>query len=127
MTPDRVRCPAGVDEVLRFTPQIPGGALKITWDFGLSTYLKLAVFSLKGFDRVVYFDADTLVLDDVSELWDPSRYTEADLYAVRECVERGADPRSHGKFNTGVMVIGPRMLGGSVFQELLHVASRRFL
>lgn len=124
LTPDRIRRPRGIDEVIRFAPRFPEGAPKVTWDFGMSAYLKLAVFSLKEFDRIVYFDADTLVLDDVSELWDPSRYADADLYAVREHLEHGADPRSHGKLNTGVMVINRGMLAGPAFKNLLDLASR---
>lgn len=122
LSPDDPGPIAGVDQVLRLDPEPFQSIRRVTFEFGLGVYLKLALFALKGFDRIVYFDLDTLIVDDVSELWDPSRYADNDLYAVREEARYGGRSPMLGHLNSGVMVINRTMLDGSTFQAALSLA-----
>lgn len=122
LSPDDLGSIAGVDQVLRLDPEPFQSIRRVIFEFGLGVYLKLALFSLKGFDRIVYFDLDTLIIDDVSELWDPSRYTDKDLYAVREEARYGGRSPMIGHLNSGVMIINRPMLDGRTFQTALSLA-----
>jgi hypothetical protein len=122
LSPDDPSPIAGVDQVLRLDPEPFQSIRRVIFEFGLGVYLKLALFALKGFDRIVYFDLDTLVVDDVSELWDPSRYTDKDLYAVREEARYGGRSPMIGHLNSGVMIINRPMLDGRMFQTALSSA-----
>ena len=64
---------ADVDAVIPFDPasyeSIPCAGLY----FGREVFYKLEVFRLRGYERIVYLDCDTLVVDDISPLWDPTQ------------------------------------------------------
>ena len=52
--------PAGIDEVIRFDPTPYGAVRGAYYEFGVTVFMKLAVFTLSRFDRVIYFDSDLL-------------------------------------------------------------------
>lgn len=58
------------------------------------TLTKLRVFGLKKFSKVVYLDADTLVLKNTDDLFS----LDAPIGVVMECCD---------KFNAGMMVLTP--------------------
>lgn len=113
---------ADVNEVIPFDPapyeSVPSKRLY----FGREVFYKLELFKLDRFERIVYFDCDTLVVGDISALWDPSQFAERSFYAVRETASMGVAPALHGKFNTGVMVINRPLLGEGVHARLLEIA-----
>jgi lipopolysaccharide biosynthesis glycosyltransferase len=102
--------------------------------------LALQVFSLQGFDRVVFLDADTLCLGDLRPLFDETADFAAapDPTHVRRSMGGGAhgsdpaDARSfapYGRalsysFNTGVMTIGGTLLRSGSYHALLELAAR---
>jgi lipopolysaccharide biosynthesis glycosyltransferase len=90
--------------------------------FGREVFYKLEVFKPRGFDRIVYLDCDTLVVGDISPLWDPAQYADRCFYAVREQASMGVAPSLFGKFNTGVMVINPPLLADSTYDRMLEIA-----
>jgi lipopolysaccharide biosynthesis glycosyltransferase len=94
--------------------------------FDREIYYKLEVFNPRGFDRIVYLDCDTVILDDISALWDPGQLGGHALYAVRERPEMGVTPDRFGKFNLGVMVVNRPLLDRAVHQALLGIAQRGF-
>ena len=122
ISPDNPGPIAGVDQVVRLDPEPFQSIRRVIFEFGLGVYLKLALFALKGFDRLVYFDLDTLIVDDVSELWDPNRYADKDLYAVREEARYGGRSPMIGHLNSGVMILNRAMLDGRIFQTALSLA-----
>ncbi len=87
-------------------------------------FYKLEVFRLSGYDRIVYLDCDTLVLDDISSLWDSRQYAANDFYAVRETAEMGVPARVQGNFNTGVMVINRPLICDAVHRRMLKIARK---
>ena len=66
-------------------------------EFG-STYSKLWVFGLSGFDRIIFLDADMLVLKSLDTLFD-----ERDFLVCRDSVERANSDR----FNSGLFAFTP--------------------
>jgi hypothetical protein len=113
---------ADVDEVIPFDPRpyeaIPCAGLY----FGREVFFKLEVFRLRGYERIVYLDCDTLVVDDISPLWDPAQYFERDFYAVREQADMGVHPSVCDKFNTGVMVINRPLIADAVYHRMFEIA-----
>jgi lipopolysaccharide biosynthesis glycosyltransferase len=59
------------------------------------TYTKLRVFDLAEYDKVVWLDADTVVLRNIDELFD------------RPCIAAASDFFMPDRFNSGVMVLDP--------------------
>ncbi len=113
---------ADVDEVIPFDPA-PYASLPFTGSyFGPEVYLKLELFNLRGYERVVYLDCDTIVLDDIAPLWNMNEYAERSFYAVRESREMGVHPDVVGKFNTGVMVVNRPLLNQRTHRRMLEVA-----
>jgi hypothetical protein len=112
---------ADVDEVIPIETT-PYTGIPASDYFGPEVFYKLEVFNLRGYDRVVYLDCDTLVLDDVSPLWDMTRYADRSLYAVRETADMGAHPAAVGKLNTGVMVVNRPWLTGRAYRCMLDLA-----
>jgi len=90
--------------------------------YGAEIYHKLEIFNLRQFDRIVYLDCDTIVLDDISRLWDMNEFTDKGLYAVRETESMGVHEAVIGKFNTGVMVVNTRLLPEQTYSNLLQIA-----
>ncbi|CAH8500429.1 unnamed protein product [Schistosoma bovis] len=63
----------------------------------IETFTKIQVWSLTQFTKVVFMDADTLVLQNVDELFDRSEFTAA------------PDPLWPDCFNSGVFILEPSM------------------
>ena len=111
LTSEPMAPPPGVDIVIPVDTRPFEAAARCNFSMGgLSAYFKLSLFGLEGWDRVIYLDSDTVALGDLSELWDPRRFSEKALYAVRETGEMGPWGESLGKLNTGVMVINAPLL-----------------
>jgi hypothetical protein len=113
---------ADVDEVVPIDPAVYASIRSVSSYYGAEVYYKLEVFGLRGYERIVYLDCDTIVLDDVSALWDPRRYRDNGLYAVRETQEMGGLRAAVGKLNTGVMVINPALVPGGAHDEMIRTA-----
>ncbi|MBA3546851.1 MAG: glycosyltransferase family 8 protein [Nannocystis sp.] len=79
--------------------------------FGLS-FTKLRAFDLNEFDRLVFLDADTLVLRNIDSLFN------------RPCLAAAPDFFMPDRFNTGVMVLEPsRPLFMKMLTALAHAPS----
>ena len=115
---------ADVDEVMPFDASAYDSIPRTSTYSGREVYYKLEVFNPHGFERVVYLDCDTVVLDDISPLWDMTRYSEHGLYAVRETAEMGAHPHRQGKHNLGVMLVNTPLISTCVHRELVAIARR---
>jgi hypothetical protein len=115
---------ADVDDVVTFDPAPYASIPQPSSYFGRETYYKLEVCNVRGYDRVVYLDCDTLVLGDISPLWDMGQYSANALYAVRETAEMGVHPARIGRFNLGVMVVNKPLLSERVHRELVAIAAR---
>jgi lipopolysaccharide biosynthesis glycosyltransferase len=114
---------ADVDGVIPFDPA-PYESIPCTGHyFGREVFYKLELFKQRRFDRIVYLDCDTLVVDDISALWDPAQFNDRSFYAVREHAIMGVPPELFGKFNTGVMVINRPLLCDRVFDRLMQIAN----
>ena len=115
---------ADVDDVIPIDPE-PYMSIPATGTYwGLEIYYKLEVFNLRGYERILYLDCDTLVLDDISALWDMRNYASKGLYAVREAADMGGHPAVVGKFNSGVMIINPPLLPENTFDRMIEIAGR---
>lgn len=123
LSPDFDQIPAGADRLVNVDPR-PFQVIRRTQSaFGLSVFYKLALFRL-DYDRVIYLDTDLLIVDDISQLWDPDRYNEHDLYGVRESSALGLTHQVwQGKINAGMLLINRPLLNESTFQQLLQIAA----
>jgi hypothetical protein len=122
LRPDVELTLADVDEVLPIDPR-PYASIPVTGAYwGREVFYKLAVFNVRGYERILYLDCDTIVLGDISPLWDLQQYSEKSLYGVRECDEMGVHPSVFGKFNTGVMLINRPLLSDTVHRRMLDIA-----
>lgn len=121
--------------VLRPASASLSGALDILMDAEPSLtnrrdrFLSLDAFAIKGFDKILFFDSDTLFLDDVRDLFDRaepllvcpdsstllSLYRDRDSFLVNE-TPQGAFPHT---FNAGMMRIGASCLEADVHQALI--------
>jgi hypothetical protein len=87
----------------------PHGANEILFDRYRHSFTKLRVFGLEGLERVVFLDADTIVLRNIDDLF--SRPTPA----------AAPDFFTPDRFNSGVMVIEPsRELFSRMLEALAH-------
>jgi glycosyl transferase family 8 len=113
---------ADVDEVIPFDPHayqsIPCDGLY----FGREVFYKLELFRLRGYERIIYLDCDTIVRGDISSLWDPRQYTEREFWAVREQAVPGVTSSAFDEFNTGVMMLNRPLLQESVYRRLFEIA-----
>lgn len=122
LTPEPMAPPPGVDAVIPVDTRPFEAAARCNFSMGgLSAYFKISLFGLEGWDRVVYLDSDTVALGDLTELWDPGRFAEKALYAVRETAEMGPWGESLGKLNTGVMVVNAPLLDRRVHARMLEL------
>lgn len=84
--------------------------------------LKLEVFTLNEYDRVIFLDSDMLCLGDLS----PLLYLDVAFAAVpagkdRAMKERVADTfQRRVGFNSGVMIIGKDHLDGRTYRKLIN-------
>jgi lipopolysaccharide biosynthesis glycosyltransferase len=85
------------------------------WDYAPSS--RFSMFLQQQYGRVVYLDADTLVLGDLSELFD----TRVDFGACRLRPGAGMELRKIGGFNAGMMTVGNRFLNRTTHDELLGI------
>lgn len=113
---------ADVDDVRTFDPAPYRTIASRELYGGREVFYKLELFRLLDVDRIVYLDCDTLVVDDISALWDPALYTERPFWGVRECAEMGVHPSVWGKFNSGVMVINRPLIDEAVYRRLFQIA-----
>lgn len=124
LSPDLDEPPAGADRLVRVDPRAYQSIRKTQSAFGRSVYYKLDLFRL-DYDRVLYLDTDLLIVDDISELWDPQRYNDHDLYGVRESAAIGLKHAVwQGKINAGLLLVNRPLLNESVFRELVKIASQ---
>lgn len=77
-------------------------------------YLALEAFRQCDVKRVIYLDSDMLCLGDLSELF----FLKCDFAAV-PCRNNSA-----GRYNTGLMIIGERLLADGVFDDLINGGKR---
>lgn len=78
-------------------------------------YTKLRIWSMIGYHRVLYLDADTLVVRDISELLTGTIYEDSEdsfLGAVEDVWQGSIGPN----FNAGVLLIRPNI---TVFNDML--------
>jgi hypothetical protein len=123
LTPEPMMLLPGVDAVIPVDTRPFEDAARCNFSMGgLSAYFKISLFGLEGWDRVVYFDSDIVALGDLTELWEPGRFAEKALYAVREKAEMGPWGESLGKLNTGVMVVNAPLLDRRVHARMLELA-----
>jgi lipopolysaccharide biosynthesis glycosyltransferase len=113
---------ADVDAVVPFDTTAYASIPRVASYLGREVYYKLEIFNGLGFDRLVYLDCDTVVLDDISALWDPARFADRSFYAVRETADMGVHPSVIGRFNTGVMVVNRPLLCGDAYRRMLALA-----
>jgi glycogenin glucosyltransferase len=123
LSPEPIAPPPGVDIVIPIDPIPFEAARRCNFALGgLSTYFKLALFAMEGWERIVYVDTDTVALGDLSKLWDPQSFADKAIYAVRETAEMGPWRGALGKLNTGVMVVNAPMLNRRVYAGMLQLA-----
>jgi lipopolysaccharide biosynthesis glycosyltransferase len=84
--------------------------------------LKLDIFRPRGFDRVIFLDADMLCLGDLSGLFGLDVSFGASLAGKdREKKERMKNRfKFRLGFNTGVLTIGKKYLDGGMYRRLMH-------
>jgi alpha-N-acetylglucosamine transferase len=73
-----------------------------------NTYTKLRAFGLEDIEKVVFLDADTLVLQNIDELFDRPAFAAAPDFFLPNC------------FNSGVMVIEPSRALYESMESMLH-------
>jgi hypothetical protein len=122
LTSEPITPPPGVDIVIPLDPLPFEGARRCNFSLGgLSTYFKLSLFGIEGWERIVYIDTDTLAVGDLSELWDLERFADKAVYAVRETAGMGPWGEAFDKLNAGVMVINAPMLNRRVHAAMLEL------
>ncbi|CAF2549459.1 unnamed protein product [Rotaria sp. Silwood2] len=78
-------------------------------------YTKLRIWSMIGYDRVLYLDADTLVIHDINELLTGTIF-EDDQDGLLGAVEDVWQGEIGPNFNAGVLLICPNM---TIFNDML--------
>src|SRR5262245_21000712 len=86
------------------------------WNYVPAT--RFAMFKLLGYDRLVYLDADVVVVGDVRELFD----TSASFGACRLKPGMGFELRNQGGFDAGVFTVGSEFISRYVHDALVHIA-----
>lgn len=84
------------------------------------TFWTLDVFIQTDFDRLVFIDMDTVVLDDISELFDCTD----DIAGAKAYDAKRDDLRR--TINTGVFVVNKRFINNKTYKELLQRARNGF-
>lgn len=113
---------ADVDEVVPIDVQAYSEVPVRSSYYGREIYYKLDAFRRRDRRRLVYLDCDTVVVGDISPLWDLSLYNDRAVYAMRETADMGGDPDAVGRFNSGVMVINPPLVPAGAFDRLIALA-----
>ena len=84
------------------------------------TFYKLDTFSLYEYDRVVFIDVDTVVLGDLSELFN----CPAPIAAVKGYSEKTDSLRAD--VNAGVFVVNHQYLNEQTYNALLEIEKKGF-
>jgi glycogenin len=77
------------------------------WNF---TYSKLNLFGLEQFDKIVYLDADMLILQNIDDLFEKPHMSAVDMG------EKLPELATWNRLNTGLLVIEPSV---EVFNDML--------
>ena len=81
----------------------------------IDQYTKLRIWSMIGYEKILYLDADTLVLRDINQLFTQTIFEdnqEGFLGAVEDVWQGQLGPN----FNAGVLLIHPNM---TIFEDML--------
>lgn len=106
-----IQRPYSINVVLETVDHIPGPSLESHVPGWVNSgYTKLRIWDLQ-FDRIVYLDADTLVVDCIDELFQLNIKGEPGSFAA------APDVFPPDKFNAGVLVVRP---ASQVFQAMLQ-------
>ncbi len=76
-------------------------------------YFSQEAFNIKGYDKVLYLDADILVLDSLRKLFD----VDADIAMTKEPIRNC--------YNAGVMLIGKKYLNDEVYNTIMSMQCRK--
>lgn len=85
-----------------------------------STYYKLDLFNIAGYDRLVFIDSDVIILGDIKELFE----CKAGFAAIK-----GYDPLNdilRRDFNSGVFVVNKMFLTAEVYTDLLKLCKKGY-
>jgi lipopolysaccharide biosynthesis glycosyltransferase len=83
--------------------------------------LKIEAFNLRGYDTVIFLDTDMLCLGDLKYLWNiDAPFAAAPAGKDRESKDKLRNRYRLGQgFNSGVMVINKKYLGGKTYEKIL--------
>ncbi len=85
------------------------------------TYYKLEIFNLIEYERIVFIDVDTVVLDDVSDLF----YSKLNgIAGAKGYIEKSDSLRQD--INSGVLVVTSRYLTYDTYQNIIAFAEQGF-
>jgi lipopolysaccharide biosynthesis glycosyltransferase len=88
-----------------------------------SIFYKLSIFNVRGYDRIIFIDADMLVIRDISDLWDLDKYNEFDFYATYTAPQYvGTDKEHKDNLCSAIMVINKNLLNVKVYKKLIEMA-----
>jgi lipopolysaccharide biosynthesis glycosyltransferase len=103
-----------IDERAYSTAKVDG---RRKWNYVPAT--RFAMFKLLGYDRLVYLDADVVVVGDIQELFD----TPASFAACRLKLGMGFELRNQGGFDAGVFTVGSEFISEYVHDALVYIAT----
>lgn len=84
-----------------------------------STYYKLDIFSLYAYDRIIFIDLDTIVLNDIRKLF--TEYKGGICAALG--YNRGSD-RLRNDINSGVLVLNKAVLNKKTYTDVIKLSLR---
>jgi lipopolysaccharide biosynthesis glycosyltransferase len=102
-----------IDEMPYSTAKTDG---RRKWNYGPAT--RFAMFKLRGYDGLVYLDADIVVVGDIRELFD----TSISFGACRLKPGFGFELKEQGGFNAGVLTVGSEFISEHVHDALMQIA-----
>jgi lipopolysaccharide biosynthesis glycosyltransferase len=82
---------------------------------------RFAMFKFAEYDRLVYLDADVVVMGDIRELFE----TATSFGACRLMPGEGMELRDKGGFNAGVLTIGSEFISEGVHDSLMRIATAK--
>jgi lipopolysaccharide biosynthesis glycosyltransferase len=92
------------------------------------TYYRLEMFDLQGYEQVIWFDVDMLVLCNLNNLLE-MRYDDGILacedFLVKNLKSKEEYERDH-KVQGGLIVVGKNMINESVYTDLLSLLSEAY-
>ena len=95
--------------------------------YGTIGFYKLDVFSIYDYDRIIYLDLDILVRQNISELWNPTKFAQFEIYAFNEKDISLLDNQDN-YYNFGVMIINrsPMFLNEHMYKLLIKLVNNIF-